>query len=233
MACRMSPDDIRTLAKKHDWTYNDTYKHLGGHFGTIVSIYKDGLDTAGTPFRVRIYICHDTGMVTTCMDYQEREMLGDEYAVSIAQLEDLMINLRKQVANHKQEMETLLGDMEVTDQDGNKEKEDHSMEENKDIKINYQEISQEIKRNTNKAAEELYGESKERPEFLTEQYGDPCDGEKVSQPTGRYGQDSESEEEQNREPGELGTSLPDMDPSLVTSLSQPQPNQPAVMPPPW
>ena len=32
-----------------------------------------------------------------------------------------------------------------------------------------------------------------RPEFLTDQYGDPFDGEKVSQLTGSYGQDSESE----------------------------------------
>ena len=115
MACRMSPDDIRTLAKKHDWNYIDTYKHLGGHYGTIISLYRDGLDTAGTPCRAKMNICHDTGMVATCMDYQERKMLGYENAVSIAQLEDQMINLRKQVANHKQEMETLLGDMEVTD----------------------------------------------------------------------------------------------------------------------
>ena len=128
MAWGMSPDDIMTLAKRYDWNYIETYVgHLGGDYGTIISFYRDGVDTAGTPFRVRIYICHDTGMVTTCMDYQEREMLGDEYAVSIAQLEDLMINLRKQVANHKQEMETLLGDMEVTDQDGNKEREDQKI----------------------------------------------------------------------------------------------------------
>ena len=32
-----------------------------------------------------------------------------------------------------------------------------------------------------------------RPDFLTDQYGDPFDGEKVSQLTGNYGQDSESE----------------------------------------
>ena len=102
MACRMSPDDIRTLAKKNDWNYIDTYKHLGGRYKTIISLYRDGLDTAGTPCRAKMNICHNTGMVATCMEYQERKMLGYENAVSIAQLEDQMINLRKQVANHKQ-----------------------------------------------------------------------------------------------------------------------------------
>ena len=103
----------------------------------------------------------------------------------------------------------------------------------KDIKTNYQEINQKIKRNTtwNKATEEPYEESKGMPEFLTEQYGDHFDGKKVSQPTGSCGQDSESESEgeQNREPGEPGTSPPVMDPSMVTSLSQPQLTQLAVM----
>ena len=101
------------------------------------------------------------------------------------------------------------------------------------------EILNDLKTETSGIIKELrtyqkpYEEAKGKPEFLTEQYGDPSNGEKVSQLTGSCGQDSESKEEQNREPGELGTSLPDMDPSLVTSLSQPQPNQPAVMPPPW
>ena len=73
-----------------------------------------------------------------------------------------------------------------------------------------------------KTYQEPYKESKGRPEFLTEQYGDPSNGEKVSQLTGSCGQDSESEEEQNREPG---TSLPAMDPSMIISLSQPQQQQ--------
>ena len=103
----------------------------------------------------------------------------------------------------------------------------------KDTKTNYQKINQEIKRNTtwNKATEELGEESKGGPQFLTEQYGDPFDGEKVSQLTGSRGQDSESEEEQNREPGEPGTSMTAMDPSMVTSLSQPQLTHLPVMSP--
>ena len=52
-----------------------------------------------------------------------------------------------------------------------------------------QEISQEIKRITNKPTEERYEEHKGRPEFPTEQYGNPFDSE------------SESEGKQNREQG--------------------------------
>ena len=48
--------------------------------------------------------------------------------------------------------------------------------------------SEELKR-----YQELFDKYKVRPEFLTDQYGDPFDGEKVSQLTGSYGQDSESE----------------------------------------
>ena len=107
MACRMSPDEIMTLEKKHDWNYIDTYVgHLEGDYGTITSFYRDAVDTAaGTPYRIKMDICHDTCMV----------------AISMKTLEDQMINLRKQ-----QEEETLLGDMEVTDQHGNKEKGEHS-----------------------------------------------------------------------------------------------------------
>ena len=77
MACRLSPDDIRTLAKKHDWNYMDTYVgHLGGDYGTIISFYRDGVDTAaGTPYRIKMDICHDTGMMATCKEYQERKIL--------------------------------------------------------------------------------------------------------------------------------------------------------------
>ena len=49
--------------------------------------------------------------------------------------------------------------------------------------------------------------------------GDLFDGEKVSQLTSStFGQDSESksEEEQKREPGDPGTSMPVMDPNLVS-----------------
>ena len=98
------------------------------------------------------------------------------------------------------------------------------------------EILNDLKTETSGIIKELktyqkpYEEAKGRPEFLTEQYGDPSNGEKVSQLTGSCGQDSESEEEQNREPG---TSLPAMDPSIVISLSQPQLTHLPVMSPPW
>jgi len=67
--------------------------------------------------------------------------------------------------------------------------------------------SEELKR-----YEELLEKCKNKPEFLTDLYGDPFDGEKVSQLTTSQGEDSESEseEDQHREPGEPGTSLPAM-----------------------
>merc|ERR1719210_375377 len=72
---------------------------------------------------------------------------------------------------------------------------------------------------------ELHDKYKDKPEFLTDQYGDPFDGEKVSQLTTGFGEESESdsEEEQCREPGEPGTSLPNLELSLSLSsaLSQP------------
>ena len=48
--------------------------------------------------------------------------------------------------------------------------------------------SEELKR-----YQELYEKYKDKPEFITSQYGDPFDGEKVSQLTTSFGQDSESE----------------------------------------
>ena len=48
---------------------------------------------------------------------EEKKRLADEDATRrIKQLEDQVETLRKQVANHKQEEETLLSDMEVTGQ---------------------------------------------------------------------------------------------------------------------
>jgi len=90
--------------------------------------------------------------------------------------------------------------------------------------------SLQIKRTSawNKASEELkryqelYDKYKDKPEFISSQYGDPFDGEKVSQLTSStFGQDSESEseEEQNREPGDPGTSMPVMDPNLVSPVT--------------
>lgn len=85
--------------------------------------------------------------------------------------------------------------------------------------------SLQIKRTSawNKASEELkrYQELlekyKDKPEFTNSQYGDPFDGEKVSQLTSSFGPESESEsdEEQNREPGDPGTSMPIMDTSNI------------------
>ena len=48
--------------------------------------------------------------------------------------------------------------------------------------------SEELKR-----YQELYEKYKDKPEFVNSQYGDPFDGEKVSQLTTSFGQDSESE----------------------------------------
>ena len=48
--------------------------------------------------------------------------------------------------------------------------------------------SEELKR-----YQELYEKYKDKPEFINSQYGDPFDGEKVSQLTTSFGQDSESE----------------------------------------
>ena len=77
-----------TLEKKHDWNYIDTYVgHLEGDYGTITSFYRDAVDTAaGTPYRIKMDICHDTGMV----------------AISMKTLEDQMINLRKQQSGQTQ-----------------------------------------------------------------------------------------------------------------------------------
>ena len=84
---RMSPDRIMTIEKKYDWNYINTHVgHLGGKYGTIISSYRDKVDTEGTHYRINMDICHDTGIV----------------AISIKTLEDQMINLRKQ-----QEVETL------------------------------------------------------------------------------------------------------------------------------
>ena len=44
-----------------------------------------------------------------------------------------------------------------------------------------------------KRYQELYEKYKDKPEFINSQYGDPFDGEKVSQLTTSFGQDSESE----------------------------------------
>jgi len=80
----------------------------------------------------------------------------------------------------------------------------------------------------NKASEELsrYQELHEKckgnPEFLTNFYGDPFNGEKVSALIGdKFGaeSDSESEEDQNQ-PGDPGTSLPPLDYN-TTPLHQP------------
>ena len=48
--------------------------------------------------------------------------------------------------------------------------------------------SEELKR-----YQELYEKYKDKPEFINSQYGDPFDGEKVSQLTTSFGQESESE----------------------------------------
>jgi len=88
--------------------------------------------------------------------------------------------------------------------------------------------SLQIKRTSawNKASEELkryqelHEKYKDKPEFTASLYGDPFDGEKVSQLTtiGGLESESESEDEQHREPGDPGTSMPIMDAtSLLTS----------------
>ena len=59
---------------------------------------------------------------------------------------------------------------------------------------------------------------------MNSKYGDPFDGEKVSQLTTSFPPESESEseaEDQHREPGEPGTSMPVMDASLLTSVPHP------------
>lgn len=68
-----------------------------------------------------------------------------------------------------------------------------------------------------KRYQELHEKYKDKPEFTSSQYGDPFDGEKVSQLTSSFGPESESEsdEEQNREPGDPGTSMPIMDPTAT------------------
>ena len=53
--------------------------------------------------------------------------------------------------------------------------------------------SEELKR-----YQELYEKYKDKPEFINSQYGDPFDGEKVSQLTTSFGQDSESEVSQRK-----------------------------------
>ena len=75
--------------------------------------------------------------------------------------------------------------------------------------------SLQIKRTSawNKASEELkryqelHEKYKDKPEFTASLYGDPFDGEKVSQLTtiGGLESESESEDEQHREPGDPGT----------------------------
>ena len=60
--------------------------------------------------------------------------------------------------------------------------------------------SEELKR-----YQELYEKYKDKPEFINSQYGDPFDGEKVSQLTTSFGQDSESEvRERKRKRGREG-----------------------------
>ena len=64
---------------------------------------------------------------------------------------------------------------------------------------------------------------------MNSKYGDPFDGEKVSQLTTSFAPESESEsdaEDQHREPGDPGTSMPVMDASLLTSI----PQQPMMTP---
>ena len=61
--------------------------------------------------------------------------------------------------------------------------------------------SEELKR-----YQELYEKYKDKPEFINSQYGDPFDGEKVSQLTTSFGQESESEVSQGmRERSDLQT----------------------------
>jgi len=90
----------------------------------------------------------------------------------------------------------------------------------------------QIKRTSawNKASEELqryqelYDKFKDKPEFIGSMYGDPFDGEKVSQLTSINSvEDSESdtEEEQHREPGEPGSSMPIMDPNMLSTAIPP------------